>query len=169
VVLSLHWGVHFIRARIADYQPEVAHAAIDAGADAVVGHHPHILKGVELYRGKPVLYSIGNFAFDFPERAGDDEYNERRQRVYDALVPTTEQRFQDDATYSTIVNLFVEGGDVRETTLTPVWITDEAQPVPVSPSSERGTEIVDYLRSVTAEAELQTEYTVRDETVSVTP
>src|SRR5437870_4072981 len=48
VIVSVHWGIHFIPAVIADYQRDVAHAAIDAGADAVVGHHAHILKGVEI-------------------------------------------------------------------------------------------------------------------------
>src|SRR5436190_21101865 len=45
VVLSMHWGVHYIPGLIAMYQREIAHAAIDAGADLIVGHHPHIIKG----------------------------------------------------------------------------------------------------------------------------
>ena len=43
------------------YQPVVAHAAIDAGADLILGHHPHCLKAVEVYKGKVCFYSIGNF------------------------------------------------------------------------------------------------------------
>ena len=39
-----------------------AHAVIDAGADAVVGHGPHVLRGVEFWKGKPIVYSLGNFA-----------------------------------------------------------------------------------------------------------
>lgn len=42
-----------------------AHAMIDAGADAVVGHGPHVLRGIELYRGRPILYSLGNFLFEY--------------------------------------------------------------------------------------------------------
>src|SRR5262249_19456269 len=64
VVISMHWGIHFVPAVIADYQREVAHAAIDAGADLILGHHAHILKGAEVYRGKTIWYSIGNFAVD---------------------------------------------------------------------------------------------------------
>ena len=41
-----------------------AHAYIDAGADAVIGTHPHILQGIEFYNGKPIMYSLGNFWFD---------------------------------------------------------------------------------------------------------
>ena len=47
-----------------DEQIYGAHACIDAGADAVIGAHPHILQGIEYYEGKPILYSLGNFWFD---------------------------------------------------------------------------------------------------------
>jgi poly-gamma-glutamate synthesis protein (capsule biosynthesis protein) len=56
------------------YEKELAHAAIDAGADVVYGHGSHVLQGVEVYRGKPVLYCVGNFAMDWirmrPNREG---------------------------------------------------------------------------------------------------
>jgi len=61
VILSLHWGVRYLPKIIATYQPQVAHAAIDAGADLILGHHPHILKAVETYKGKVCFYGIGNF------------------------------------------------------------------------------------------------------------
>lgn len=61
VVVSMHWGLHFMPKTICDYQPVMAHAAIDAGADLIVGHHPHMIKAVEVYKDKAVLYSIGNF------------------------------------------------------------------------------------------------------------
>ena len=68
VVLALHWGVPpFWRPRfqdgLADYQIEVGHALIEAGADVIVGHHPHSLQEVELHQGKPIFYSLGNFVF----------------------------------------------------------------------------------------------------------
>ncbi len=47
------------------YEKELAHAAIDAGADIVYGHGSHVLKGVEVYHGKPVLYCLGNYATDW--------------------------------------------------------------------------------------------------------
>jgi poly-gamma-glutamate capsule biosynthesis protein CapA/YwtB (metallophosphatase superfamily) len=75
VVVSWHWGVswgaqgssRFINQR-ADYQEQVGHACVDAGASVVVGHHPHVLQGVEIYRGKPIFYSLGNFVFWYPPR-----------------------------------------------------------------------------------------------------
>lgn len=68
IVVALHWGVPpFWRSRfqdgLADYQIEVGHALIDAGADVIVGHHPHSLGEVEVYNGKPIFYSLGNFVF----------------------------------------------------------------------------------------------------------
>lgn len=68
VIAALHWGVPPLwRSRfqdgLADYQIEVGHALIEAGADLIVGHHPHSLQAVEVYRGKPIFYSLGNFLF----------------------------------------------------------------------------------------------------------
>jgi poly-gamma-glutamate synthesis protein (capsule biosynthesis protein) len=61
VVVYIHWGLRHVPKVIATYQPTIGHAAIDAGADVVIGHGPHLVKGVESYRGKSIFYSIGNF------------------------------------------------------------------------------------------------------------
>ena len=63
VIALPHWGVEH-SLELEDVQIEGAHAYIDAGADAVIGAHPHILQGIEYYKGKPILYSLGNFWFD---------------------------------------------------------------------------------------------------------
>lgn len=60
VVASHHWGLH---QDVLEYMTEVAHAAIDSGADIVIGHGPHYALPVELYRGKPIFYGLGNFSF----------------------------------------------------------------------------------------------------------
>jgi gamma-polyglutamate biosynthesis protein CapA len=62
-VISLHWGDEFIN-RPSPEQIELAHRIIDCGADIILGHHPHILQGVEKYKGKIIAYSLGNFIFD---------------------------------------------------------------------------------------------------------
>ncbi|MCA3016589.1 MAG: CapA family protein [Myxococcaceae bacterium] len=62
VIPFFHWGREG-RGQPEPYQVALAHAAIDAGASAVIGSHPHVLQGIELYRGKPVVYSLGNFVF----------------------------------------------------------------------------------------------------------
>ena len=63
ILLILHWGwEHHFKAT--PQQREDAHKLIDAGADAIVGHHSHTLQTIETYRGKPIYYGIGNFIFD---------------------------------------------------------------------------------------------------------
>jgi poly-gamma-glutamate synthesis protein (capsule biosynthesis protein) len=63
VVVILHWGTEYA-AQAGQQQGREAHLLIDAGADAIVGHHPHVLQPEETYRGKPIFYSLGNFVFD---------------------------------------------------------------------------------------------------------
>ena len=57
-------GVSLGYGRVIGYQKELGRAAIDAGADLVMGHHPHCLLGMEIYKGKLICYSLGNFVFD---------------------------------------------------------------------------------------------------------
>lgn len=80
VIAVIHWGVPpaamntFLGGELADYQRPLGHALIDAGAAAVVGHHPHAVHGVELHRGRPIAYSLGHIAFsaqmDFMSHTG---------------------------------------------------------------------------------------------------
>jgi poly-gamma-glutamate synthesis protein (capsule biosynthesis protein) len=63
LIVSFHWGeeyktIHNTR------QEKLAHMAIDNGADMVIGHHPHVMEDIEEYKGKPIVYSLGNFIFD---------------------------------------------------------------------------------------------------------
>lgn len=62
VVASFHWGAEK-RKTPKDYQIFFAHLAIDSGADLVLGHHPHVLQGLEIYRNRLIAYSLGNFVF----------------------------------------------------------------------------------------------------------
>lgn len=71
LVASHHWG---FRTEVLAYQTEIAHAAIDAGADAVLGHGPHFALGVELYRGKPIFYGACNFSFNRGHREDHMEW-----------------------------------------------------------------------------------------------
>ena len=62
VLVEVHWGKEYAD-HPEDYQVDFAHKYIDAGADAVIGMHPHVLQGIEFYKGKPIFYSLGNFMF----------------------------------------------------------------------------------------------------------
>lgn len=71
IVVNFHWGVE-----LANYpeiwQSELAYFTIDQGADVVVGHHPHVLQGAEIYKGRPIAYSLGNFIFGGNARSDYD-------------------------------------------------------------------------------------------------
>ena len=74
VIVSFHWGVEKERYP-EEWQMRLGRAAIDAGADIVVGHHPHVLQGIERYNGGVIAYSIGDFIF-----------GGNRRRVHDTIV-----------------------------------------------------------------------------------
>lgn len=62
VIVSLHAGAEYI-SKPSSQTVELAHALIDAGADVIIGHHPHVPQPIEIYKDKPIFYSLGNFAF----------------------------------------------------------------------------------------------------------
>lgn len=62
IIVSFHWGVE-LETTPNEVQVELAHAAVDSGADLVLGHHPHVISGIEEYKGKNIVYSLGNFCF----------------------------------------------------------------------------------------------------------
>jgi poly-gamma-glutamate synthesis protein (capsule biosynthesis protein) len=63
VIAQMHWGTEY-QHEMNNNQIELAHKLIDAGADMVIGHHPHVVGGIEIYKNKPIFYSLGNFVFD---------------------------------------------------------------------------------------------------------
>ena len=75
VVVMPHWGVEYT-ARPTAQQQRLGRAAIDAGADMVIGNHPHWVGAMEVYKGKPIWYALGNLVFDQtwsdPDRGGPD-------------------------------------------------------------------------------------------------
>jgi len=70
-VVYFHWGVSG-QHEVCQYQTALGRVAIDAGADLVVGSHPHVVQAIEIYKGKPIFYSLGNFIFgsDFKPARG---------------------------------------------------------------------------------------------------
>ena len=63
IIIMPHWGVEY-QATATPFQTRAAHAWIDAGADAVIGAHPHVIENSEIYKGKVIYYSLGNYIFD---------------------------------------------------------------------------------------------------------
>lgn len=90
VIVNFHWGTersHYPES----YQVALAHSAIDAGADLVVGHHPHVLQGIERYKNGIIAYSLGNFIFGGNSRRQHDtcvfQLNIREGDKIPALIP----------------------------------------------------------------------------------
>lgn len=63
VFVNIHWGNEY-QHYFNKYQQEVGYYLVEAGADIIIGHHPHVVQGMEIYKGKPIFYSLGNFIFD---------------------------------------------------------------------------------------------------------
>ncbi|AHE55193.1 CapA family protein [Sphingomonas sanxanigenens] len=169
VLVSLHWGIHFVRATIADYQRDIARAAIAAGADAILGGHAHILKGCELIDGKPIFYSLCNFATDLrmdPAHAASKGFNEIRvlaeewEPDFDSLY-----NFPKASRLSMVARLEIAGGRIVRAGFLPLSIDRDAVPRFVERGSERHAEVVDYMAAVTAEAGLNARYRVESEMV----
>jgi poly-gamma-glutamate capsule biosynthesis protein CapA/YwtB (metallophosphatase superfamily) len=117
----------------ADFLPTFAHAVIDAGADIVVGHGPHLLRGLEFYQGKPIFYSLGNFIFQYEtiERFAADDYATMKRdlswtpgQVTADIHQNLERSFPaDDRYWETVLPICeFEGERVREIALYPLTL-----------------------------------------------
>jgi poly-gamma-glutamate synthesis protein (capsule biosynthesis protein) len=112
----------------ADFLPELARAAIDAGADQFVGHGPHQLRGIEIYKGKPIFYSLGDFVFqlDLLEPVASDLYEQFRMdpaRSTDADFNAmwNDRTFRGEVWYQSVVAVSrFDQGRVSEIRLYPV-------------------------------------------------
>ena len=63
VVVHIHWGTEY-NLEANEKQKDIGYSLIENGADLVIGHHPHVIESVEVYKGKIIFYSLGNFVFD---------------------------------------------------------------------------------------------------------
>jgi poly-gamma-glutamate capsule biosynthesis protein CapA/YwtB (metallophosphatase superfamily) len=151
VVLSIHWGVHFIPEVIADYQRAVAHAAIDAGCDLILGHHPHILKGVEVYKGRAIFHSLGNFAIEFPSAWSNIKFEDRpRFKEIRKLNPGIDKsRFPDDMMKTGIVKCVIADRAIKRVSFLPCDITETSEPRPLKAGETRFNAVADYLETIT--------------------
>lgn len=171
VVMSIHWGIHFIPAVLADYQAEVAHAAIDAGVDLILGHHAHILKGIEVYRGKPIFYSMGNFAIDLrmtPEHAQGKGFREI-QALSPGWVPDFDSlyNFPPDSRMTLVVTAEATPQGLTDIGFLPAFINRDAQPEILKADDARFAQVVDYLRWATQAAGLNARLHPRGDTVLI--
>ena len=140
---SFHWGVHCFPASLAEYEKSLARLAIDHGADVVLGHHQHILKGVDFYKGKPILHGLGNFAFDLLdiEKIASLEAVRETIEIYGEYgifsregYPTVP--FHEESRMTVVAHVALETGQDPVVELTPCMINTKGQPTPIPASDE---------------------------------
>jgi poly-gamma-glutamate capsule biosynthesis protein CapA/YwtB (metallophosphatase superfamily) len=145
VVVSLHWGVHYIPRMIADYQYLVAKAAFTAGADLILGHHAHIPKAIGVFTGKVCFYSLSNFMMSSraksPASAGAFErrYGVKLDPDYPNLA------YGEDAKRSMIAKAVITAGGVQSVSFLPVLIDKQLRPEVLLNGDPRFADAVRYM------------------------
>ncbi|MCJ7836518.1 CapA family protein [Cuneatibacter sp. NSJ-177] len=170
VALSIHWGIHFIPAVLADYQRDVAHAAIDAGADVILGHHTHILKPIEVYKGKVIFYSLANFALDPPQAFAEnldqqDQHQEMMKLNKD--WKNSKKKMPEDSYKTILARMTVRGGAIQKVEYLPVLLDDDSNPHLVKQEDTAFLEIVRYMEEITENQEISTRFTVDGDAVVI--
>lgn len=179
VIVSQHCGIHFVPAAIADYQKDLAHVAIDSGADLVLQHHSHILKGIEVYKGKAIFYSLCNFALELPYNKNLHKKPPNLEEVvkwemhpdylpwakYDPSCPTFP--FHPDARLSLIVKCIISDKKFRRVAFLPVYINNQAEPEVQTKNDKKFHEIIKYIEDISRSERLATKYTVSGDEVII--
>ncbi|MDQ6898158.1 MAG: CapA family protein [Candidatus Dormibacteraeota bacterium] len=161
VVVSFHWGEGLRPVVVFEYERETARLAIDAGACAVLCHHHHIVRGVDLYRGRPIFHGLGHFVFEIrhierllPEStmramAGSShEYALGPREDYPLLPMHPETRMTMIATCEIV------DGEVASAGVLPCYIEPDGMVTPLRPDTVRGAQVAEYLERIGVEAEL---------------
>lgn len=164
VVVSVHWGLHFIPSIIADYQRDYAYAAIDAGADLILGHHSHILKPIEVYKGKVIFYSLANFALDPPHKFAEGgvlsgKSHTELQELNPDWKKAPEKPMPTDSFKTIIAKCYIEDKKINKVSYMPVDInSDTYNPKAVTADNPKFDEIMNYMSQITKEQKINTEY-----------
>ena len=171
VIVSHHWGRAGRPAILTDYERILGHASIEAGADVVLGHHHHFLRGVEIHRGRPIFYGLGHFVFDLPgldEALTEREIHALHEMGEYAIYPRPGyplSPFHPDARMTMIATCNFRGRMLDSVGFVPCLIDCENHAVPLDLHSEDGARIVRYMERISAEAGLDTDYDVSGPTI----
>lgn len=172
VLVSMHWGIHFKEAEIAMYQKEVGYAAVDAGADAILGHHAHILKPIEIYKGKPIFYSLCNFAFDL--LLPDALIESPRWKELMELNPswTIDRRykaypFPADARMTMAAKLIIADRKVQKVTFLPALVNEDSQPRFLNSKEKEFDKVIEYMTRISNAEGIGTRYRAEGDEVVI--
>jgi hypothetical protein len=177
VAVSLHWGLHFQHAVIPMYEFQVGHAAIDAGADIILGGHAHILKGIEVYKGKVIFHALNNFAFGMNRRinasSGVDplERGARRFAELYKFTPEPGSIWHPEAKRTLISKVMIEDGMIKRVSYLPCYIDfqKDQQPEIVTRSDPRGEDVFNYMQQISREQNLSVSFAWEGDEVVINP
>ncbi|MBQ1312759.1 MAG: CapA family protein [Blautia sp.] len=161
LVLSMHWGIHFIPAVLADYQRMAAHRAIDQGVDLVLGHHPHVLKPVEVYKGKAIFYSMGNFALDPPDLFDPDVRKKSSHKAISDLHPEMKHKgkiMPSDSYKSMIFCAEIREKHLENVGFVPALLNEKCDPRILSPEEPEYLELKEYMLGINENQGIFTEF-----------
>lgn len=113
LIVTIHWGFGSGE-EIAEYQPPLARALIEAGADVIHGHHPHAIHGIGFHRGRPILYSAGTFI---------------GQQVFLEASPAVHALWAGMSPDGYVARLHLEGATIAGLSLLPTTLDDQRLPV----------------------------------------
>ena len=159
-MVALHKGIVHTPAVLAPYERPLAEAALDAGADVVVGHHAHILRGVELRRGRPLFHGLGNGcvvtralspAQDHPARAA---WARKRREMF-GFEPDPRYElapFHPEAVHAVLGVVRIEADGRMRMGVIPVHVEPPGRPVCVD--DVRADQVIAYLDRIGAMAGL---------------
>ena len=158
LVVSFHKGIR-LSPKLAMYDQEVSHAAIEAGADLVLGHHT-MMKGIELYKGKAIFHGLGLFV---PAIKGvTAEQIKERQSISDPNVSDVFSIQQYPAQYpyrqlTMIAKCIINNGKISRLSYMPCFVNEQKQPE-VLKNDEMGREVFDFMDRITREAGLNARF-----------
>jgi hypothetical protein len=164
VVVALHKGLVHTPAKLVEYEQQVSYEAIDAGADLIISHHSHILRGVEWYKGKPIYHGLCNGFVYLPIEALHtgplpENWAERRKSMF-GFEPDKEYTtypFHPEAKFTMFAKCTIDKHEITRAAVIPCFINKAGQPELVG-KSEKGQAMLDYLRGITEKVGLKTEY-----------
>ena len=152
VVPALHYGIIRLPRVIPDYHVSVAHACIDAGADMVVGHSPHVPKGIEVYKGKVIFYSLGIFSMTKPfpsptwKEPGWTHGVVRNHTDLDPLYPL--MPYGRDSTLAIIAKAVISKAGIKRVSFLPMTMDNQYRTEVLKASDPRFDKIVQYMEWV---------------------
>lgn len=149
VIVSLHWGLRHVPKTICTYQQPVAHRAIDAGADLIIGHHAHSIKAIEVYKGKVCFYSIGNFmttgAAQLGAGVGIFDWNLIWYQIdKECLPPSGQYHFPAHCRKTMIAKAVIGRQGIEKVSFIPAFINHRAQPYQVKRDDPKFQEILEW-------------------------